>query len=64
MTEIGYTELVGYSEKPTRRFIVECRRGIYHTKRCFEYKHDLRRFVEQPNITDIRITVNEEEDVV
>ena len=61
MTEIGYNELGGYSEKPTRRFIVECRQGMYHTKRCFEYKHDLKRFIEQPNITNIRITVNEEE---
>ena len=64
MTEIEYTDLVRYTEKPQRRFIVECTRGIYHTKRCFEYKHDLRRFVEQPNITNIRITVNEEDGIV
>ena len=64
MTEIGYNELVGYSEKPTRRFIVECKQGLFNTRRCFEYKHDLRRFVEQPNITNIRITVNEEDGIV
>ena len=62
MTEIGYNELVGYSEKPTRRFIVECRQGMYHTKRCFEYKHDLKRFIEQPTITNLQITVQDVEE--
>ena len=62
MTEIEYNELVGYSEKPTRRFIVECRQGIYHTKRCFEYKHDLKRFIEQPTITNLQIKVEDMEE--
>lgn len=62
MTEIEYTDLIRYSEKPSRRFIVECRQGMYHTKRCFEYKHDLKRFIEQPTITNLRITVNDEEE--
>ena len=62
MTEIKYNELVGYSEKPTRRFIVECRQGLFNTRRCFEYKHDLKRFIEQPTITNLRITVNDEEE--
>lgn len=62
MTEIEYTDLVRYSEKPSRRFIVECRQGMYHTKRCFEYKHDLKRFIEQPTITNLQITVQDVEE--
>lgn len=62
MTEIEYTDLIRYSEKPSRRFIVECRQGMYHTKRCFEYKHDLKRFIEQPTITNLQITVQDVEE--
>lgn len=59
MIEIDYNKLGNIAEKRNRRFIVECRQGMFNTKRIFEYKKDLRRFIEKPHISDVRITLEE-----
>lgn len=64
LREIPVTEkeLGNYSEHPKRVFGVICRDGIHKTKRLFQYKRNLRRWIERPEVSDVQLLVCEVEE--
>lgn len=62
MIQVRDDNISTYAEDEKRHFIVKCRKGIMNTERCFKYRSSLRKFVEQPPVTNIRISVTENGD--
>jgi len=60
---IKATELSKYAEDKNRVFGVRCKEGINRTERYFQYRSNLRKFIERPEVSDLNIFVCEVDDV-
>ena len=61
--KIREEELGKYPEAYNRVFGVICKDGIMKTERYFQYRRNLRKFVERPEVSDLNIFVCEVDDV-
>lgn len=59
--KINVDDLGKYNEAHNRVFGVICKDGIMKTERYFQYRRNLRKFIERPEVSDLNVFVCEVE---